>query len=93
MILALSGPVVIAVIFAVLRIQDLRTNAENSVIDKSRAIVLMAEATRNQMSKKLQIGIIKPFDQIAPDKVIEAVPHCNGYANSRCQRTKIRLYF
>ncbi|TKB07976.1 methyl-accepting chemotaxis protein [Desulforhopalus sp. IMCC35007] len=74
MILALSGPVVIAVIFAVLRIQDLRTNAENSVIDKSRAIVLMAEATRNQMSKKLQIGIIKPFDQIAPDKVIEAVP-------------------
>lgn len=74
MVLVLTGPVVIAVIFAWLRVSDMRSNAEKTVVDKSRAIVLMAEATRNQMSHKLQIGIIKPFDQIDPGMVVEAVP-------------------
>lgn len=74
MMLVLGGPVVIAVLFAWLRISDMRSQAEQSVVEKSRAIVLMAEATRNQMSKKLQIGIIKPFDQIDPALVVEAVP-------------------
>lgn len=74
MILALSGPVVIAIIFAWLRIADMRSNAEATVVDKSRAIVLMAEATRNQMSKKLELGIVKPFEELTPDNIIEAVP-------------------
>ena len=74
MVLVLSGPLVIAVVFAWLRVHDMRNNAEKSVIDKSRAIVLMAEATRTQMSKKLQMGIIRPLGEIEPTKVVEAVP-------------------
>ena len=72
--LALISPLFITLVLAIQRAGDMRTNAEANVIDKSRAIVLMAEATRNQMSKKLKMGIIKPFDQIDPSQVIEAVP-------------------
>ena len=74
MVLALAGPAIIAFILAWQRTDDIRTAAERAVTDKSKTIVLMAEATRNEMSRKLSLGIIKPFDQIEPSKVIEAVP-------------------
>lgn len=74
LILALAGPLFIALIMAWQRTDDIRTSAEKTVIDKSKAIVLMAEATRNEMARKLELGIIKPFDQIEPSKLLEAVP-------------------
>ena len=74
LLLTVTGPAIIAVILALQWIGGIKEEAENTVVDKSKAIVLMAEATRNQMSKKLAQGIIKPFDQIDPDKIIEAVP-------------------
>jgi methyl-accepting chemotaxis protein len=74
LILALAGPVVIALVMGWQRAGDTRAAAEQTVIDKSKAIVFMAEATRNEMARKLELGVIKPFDQIEPSKVIEAVP-------------------
>jgi methyl-accepting chemotaxis protein len=74
LVVALAGPLIIACIMAWQRTGDIRTNAEKTVIDKSKAIVLMAEATRNEMARKLEIGVIKPFDQIEPSRVVEAVP-------------------
>ena len=74
LLLALAGPLFIALIMAWQRTDDIRTSAEKTVIDKSKAIVLMAEATRNEMARKLELGIIKPFDQIESSQVIEAVP-------------------
>ncbi len=72
--IALVGPVLIASLLSWQRVDDIRSSAEKTVVDKSKAIVLMAEATRNEMAKKLELGIMKPFDQIEPAKVIEAVP-------------------
>lgn len=74
LLITFAGPVLIASILAWQRIGDIRSSTEKTVIDKSKAIVLMAEATRNEMAKKIDLGIIKPFDQIDPSKVIEAVP-------------------
>ena len=74
LLITLAGPVLLAALLAWLRIEDIRSSAEKAVVDKSKAIVLMAEATRNEMSRKLDLGIIKPFAEIEPDKVIEAVP-------------------
>ncbi len=71
---ALIGPLVIAVIMAWERISDIREGAEEAILQKSRAIVLMAEATRNEMARKLDSGIMKPFDQLPPDKILDAVP-------------------
>ncbi len=74
LILALASPIFIAALMAWQRTDDIRSNAEKTVIDKSKAIVLMAEATRDEMARKLDLGVIRPFDQIEPSRVIEAVP-------------------
>jgi methyl-accepting chemotaxis protein len=72
--IALSGPIIIAIILAWQRVDDIRTSATNNIVDKSKAIVLMAEATRDQMARKLELGLIKPFEEIPADRVVEAVP-------------------
>ena len=74
LLLTLGGPITIALIMAWQWIDGIRVEAEKTVVDKSKAIVLMAEATRNEMSRKLSLGVMKPFDQIEPDKLLEAVP-------------------
>ena len=71
---ALFGPLVIAVIMAWERVDDIRSGAEDAILEKSRTIVLMAEATRNEMARKLELGVLKPFDQLPADKVVDAVP-------------------
>ncbi len=70
----LAGPILVAVILAWQRVEDIRTSAYANITDKSKAIVLMAEATRNQMARKIELGLMKPFNEIEPGKVIEAVP-------------------
>ncbi|WP_306547442.1 methyl-accepting chemotaxis protein [Desulfobulbus sp.] len=72
--LALLGPAVIALILTWQRINDIRSGTEEAIISKSAGIVMMAEATRDEMAKKLQRGVIKPFDQLTGDNIMEAVP-------------------
>lgn len=72
--IALVGPVIIAAILAFQRVDDIKTSAIDNIVDKSKTIVLMAEATRTEMSRKLDLGIMLPFEKIPPNKVIEAVP-------------------
>ena len=68
------GPLVIALIFGYLRVSDIRNSAIESMVNKSRAIVMMAEAGRNEMASKLSKGIMQPFHEIPKDKLLEAVP-------------------
>ena len=68
------GPLAIALISGVLRVSDIRNSAVEGMVGKSRAIVLMAEAGRNEMAEKLSRGIVLPFDQIPEDRLVEAVP-------------------
>ena len=74
LLLALLGPVVIATLLAWQRIDDIRSGAEQAIVSKSAGIVLMAEATRDEMAKKLQSGVLKPFDQLNATNILEAVP-------------------
>ena len=72
--ISLIGPLFIAVLFAWMQIRAIRAQSIENIQEKSKAIVMMAEATREQMAGKLQLGIIKPFESIEKDKVLEAVP-------------------
>ncbi|GAB7024148.1 methyl-accepting chemotaxis protein [Salidesulfovibrio brasiliensis] len=72
--IAIAGPIIIAAIMAWQQIDQIRTGADEALLEKSRAIVLMAEAARNEMAAKLSNGIIKPLDQLPNDKVLQAVP-------------------
>ncbi|WP_028580211.1 methyl-accepting chemotaxis protein [Desulfogranum japonicum] len=74
LLIVLLGAVVVATILTVERVADMRNDAVSNIVDKSKATVLMAEATRTEMAKKLELGLIKPFTEIPADKLIEAVP-------------------
>lgn len=73
-ITALAGPIIIAMIMGAQQIFIINEKSEEGILKQSRAIVLMAEAARNDMSSKLTSGVIRPFSEIPADKVIEAVP-------------------
>lgn len=68
---ALTGPLVIAFIMAWHWTNGIRAEAENTVVVKSKSILLMAEATRNEMSRKLNLGTIKPFILLDPFNIVE----------------------
>lgn len=72
--IVLLGPLVVALILAFQDINNIKEWAQKSTIEKSRAVVLMAEAGRNEMSKKLNAGIIKPFSELNRSNILEAVP-------------------
>ncbi|MBF0199888.1 MAG: DUF3365 domain-containing protein [Desulfamplus sp.] len=72
--IVILGPLVVALILAAQRINDIRTWAEQSTIEKSRAVVLMAEAGRSEMAAKLNQGIIKPFEELDKNNIVQAVP-------------------
>jgi len=74
LVLVLLGPTLIASILTWQRISDMRRQAIESIITRSEGIVLMAEATREQMAIKLRDGIIKPFDQLNAANIMGAVP-------------------
>ncbi|HHD63180.1 MAG TPA: DUF3365 domain-containing protein [Desulfobulbaceae bacterium] len=72
--LVVLGPVLVGSILAWQRVNDIRKGAEHAIISKSSGIVLMAEATRDRMAKKLKSGVITPFDQLNADNILDAVP-------------------
>jgi methyl-accepting chemotaxis protein len=71
---AVAGPLVIAVVMAVMRVRGIDGDATAALVSESRAVTLMAEAVRDDMSRKLKAGIIRPFDDIPRDQLLEAVP-------------------
>ena len=74
LLLVVLGPVIIAAVLAWLRIDDIRSGAEKALVSKSIGIIMMAEAAREQMARKLQSGVLKPFDQLNAATIMEAVP-------------------
>lgn len=71
---ALAGPVIIALILGAQQILTIESKSKEALLKQSKAIVLMAEAARNEMSVKIEAGLIKPLDEIPKDKVVDAVP-------------------
>lgn len=69
-----AGPRVDRRFLAWQRVSDIRRGAEEALISRSAGIVLMAEATRDRMSKKLQNGVIKPFTELDSSQIMEAAP-------------------
>lgn len=74
LLLAIFGPLLVAVILGWQRADDIRISAETNIIAQSKSIVLMAEAARDRMSNKLKLGVIKPLKELDSKLVLEAVP-------------------
>jgi len=73
-----AGIAVVAVIIVSLYMNDMREMAQEAVLEKSRAVVLTAEATRNAMADRLQSGVITDLRVLAEtadrDTLLKAVP-------------------
>jgi methyl-accepting chemotaxis protein len=75
LVLALVGPVIVAVVLAVQQVMQITEAGREDIVHQGRAVVLMAEAARDEMSKKLAMGIIKPFEEFdTREQLLEAVP-------------------
>ncbi len=72
--IALVGPVAVSIALGVLLMRTIASFSEAGLLDKSRAIVIMAESARKEMSAKLESGIMRPLSELPKDKVVGAVP-------------------
>ena len=92
--LALAGPLVIAIVLAVHQVVQIKQSGQDEVINQSKAVLLMAEAARDEMGKKLQMGIIKPFDQIeSKEALLEAVPVITAINMARLKAKELDYTF
>lgn len=69
-----AGPVLVTIVLAWQRVGDIQSGAEKAIIEKSRAIVHMAEAARNEMSGKLESGVVRPLEELDSSNILDAVP-------------------
>lgn len=76
LILSIVGPAIVGVILSVQRVRDIEKGAVEAILSQSRSVVMMAEATRENMAGKLQMGIMKPLEELQDDrnKLMQAVP-------------------
>ncbi len=77
-LISVIGLLLLGIIIALVYVNDIEKQAVDGIIEKSRAIVLTAEATRNEMAKKIDMGVIKNFSQLIEEGntegLVEAVP-------------------
>ena len=73
-LIAVGGPIILAALLGWQRIQSIRQGALDAILSKSRAITMVTESVRNQMARKLQTGIMKPFAELNSTNILEAVP-------------------
>ncbi|CCH49717.1 methyl-accepting chemotaxis protein [Pseudodesulfovibrio piezophilus] len=73
--LAIAGPVIMATVLVFQQVSQISKAGREDILHQSRAVILMAEAARDEMSKKLNMGVIKPFEEFeTKEKLLEAVP-------------------
>ncbi len=78
LLITLLGIVILTILFSFLFIRTIRKQAEEAILEKSRTIVLTAEAARENMARKIDSGVIRDFESLAADgnreKALQAVP-------------------
>lgn len=72
--LAVCGPLAIAIVLSLVNMRDSEDAVHETILANSRTIVSMAESIRNEFAAKIQRGVIRPFDELPPENVMDAVP-------------------
>ena len=72
------GLLVLGGIVTFLFISDIIVSTKHAIEETSHAIMISAEATREEMSDKIDVGVIRPFDELVEtgdrEKLLAAVP-------------------
>ncbi|MFZ5428184.1 MAG: methyl-accepting chemotaxis protein [Thermodesulfobacteriota bacterium] len=93
LLIAIAGPLVLAIVMFIQQMNSISSSAEQAILQEARGIVFMAEAAREEMSKKLEMGVIRPFDQIPKDKLIQAVPVITAIQMAQQNASKLGYQF
>jgi len=93
LLIAIAGPIVLAVVMFFQEVSYISSEVVDGRIQESRSVCVMAEAARNEMSKKLELGVIRPFDQIPKANLIEAVPVITAINMAQSNATKLGYQF
>jgi len=73
--LVVLGPIIVSIVLAVQQVYQIKEASIDDILHQGRAVILMAEAARDEMSKKLEIGVIRPFDEFeSKEALLQAVP-------------------
>ena len=74
----MAGIAAIAIIIASVYIRDISTLAQFGILEKSRGVVLTAEATRDAMAERIALGVMTDLSTLAKEgdreKLLKAVP-------------------
>jgi len=87
------GLIVVSLILEQNNISGIKKSAELSILGKSKTVVAMAEASRNEMARKLEIQVIKPFNQLAPEILLEAVPVIAAIKTAKLNASNLNYKF
>ena len=78
LLIFIAGILVFAAVTIYFYINDMGRTIERTIEEKSRAIMLTAEATREEMADKIELGVIRSFDELTAEgdreKILSAVP-------------------
>jgi methyl-accepting chemotaxis protein len=78
LLVSMGGMLVISVVIAQFYISDITAQAKAAILEKSRAVVLTAEATRDAMADRLKLGTITDLAALAKkgnqEALLKAVP-------------------
>lgn len=62
--LSLAAVTTLAVVLATLSVIDVRRQAETAIVARSRALILAAEAVRDETAAKINLGVTRPFEDL-----------------------------
>ena len=93
----IAGLLILAVAGIFVYIQSLRDQAIESVRERSRAVVYMAEAIREEMARKLDEGVVRSFEELAAEGgtelLLQAVPVVTAMDVARSRAEDFDLQF
>ncbi|GAB6036996.1 methyl-accepting chemotaxis protein [Fundidesulfovibrio butyratiphilus] len=93
LLVAVTGPFLLAIVTFFQTVSAVGEASEHAILQEARGIVYMAEAGRNEMSKKLDLGVVRPLDSIPPDHLVEAVPVITAINMARLNANKLGFTF
>lgn len=95
--IAVIGIIILAVITTFFYIRDIREQAERAILEKSRAVVFTAEATREEMAQKIESGVIRPFEELVESgsrqQLLQAVPIITAIDVAKMHADEARYQF
>ncbi|MGE4520238.1 MAG: methyl-accepting chemotaxis protein [Desulfobacteraceae bacterium] len=72
--IAVAGPLLVSIIMGMFEINTIKKDNLRIIEERSKTVVMMAEAAREGMARRISLGIVKDFQNIDKDVIIEAVP-------------------